>query len=78
VVVVVVGEQDRVHAQALIGQREHRRGIAGVDDHGGAIVVDQRPDVVIRKCGQGSQSHRMDHARAAEHPSSEPDPVVRQ
>jgi hypothetical protein len=59
VVVVVMGEQDRVHAQALIGQREHRRGIAGVDDHGGAIVVDQRPDVVIRKCGQGSQSHRI-------------------
>lgn len=59
VVVMVVGEQDRLRAQPGVGRGKHRRGIAGIDDHGGAVSVDQAPDVIVRECGQGSESHRI-------------------
>ena len=57
VVVVVMGEQDRRRAQALVDGLAHRTGFARIDDQGRTVAVAQRPDVVVGEGGQGAQLH---------------------
>ena len=47
VVVVVVGQQDRVRRWCASQRSEYRRGLAGIDDHGSAGGVAQQPDDVV-------------------------------
>src|SRR5688572_21596392 len=51
VVVVVVGQQDGAGLQAFACRRQHRGGLAGIDDDRAAVVGDQRPDVVVAEGG---------------------------
>lgn len=52
VVVVVMGQQDAVRNPSLLRcGSQNGGGLAGVDDHGAAVVGDQRPDVIVRKRG---------------------------
>jgi len=52
VIVVVVGQQHGVGTPLLLRCRsQYRRGLAGVDHDGVAVLGDQRPDVIVRECG---------------------------
>ena len=68
VVVVVMGEQDGRWLHALCCCAEHRLGLSGVDEYSGPIGRLQRPDVIVLKCGQGGQSHRIETMPAAPFP----------
>ena len=59
VVIVVVGEQDRLGTQPVVHRRQHGRGLAGIDDHRRTLVIDEAPDVIVGECGQGDESHRI-------------------
>lgn len=52
VVVVVVGEKNRLRRPSLLRcGSQNRRCLARVDHDRAAVVGDQGPDVVVRKCG---------------------------
>ena len=59
VVRVVVGQQDGLRTQPGVHCRQHRRGLARIDHHRRAIVIDEAPDVIVGQCGQGGESHRI-------------------
>lgn len=52
VIIVVMGQQNAVGSPSLLRcGSQNGVGLAGVDDHGAAVVGDQRPDVIVRKRG---------------------------
>ncbi len=57
VVVVVVGQQDRVRRRAAIEGAQDRIRIARIHHQRAAVAVAQQPDVVVFQCTQRFQQH---------------------